>query len=154
MAHEFFSLDGPKTKKAVDKIETAFQEAVKDGDAHPFNVLASFLISRGFFSLEQVIEKYWGHKFQKNIIPKMEKIYAFLKKNKCTEKNKRQFNDMDDHVWMMPSKTTKVVCHSMQSSNLIYIWDTQFSLLDNFTKNCLLKKVVMILKEMKNSKRL
>jgi hypothetical protein len=126
MNHEFFSLDGPKTKAAVDSLEATFQETVKSGEVHTFNVLASFLISRGFFSLEQTIEKYWGHKFQKNIIPKMERIYAFLKKNKITEKNKREFNDMDDHVWMMPSKTTKVVCHSMQSSNLIYIWDRQF----------------------------
>ena len=126
MIHEYFELDGPKTKAAVDKLETAFQEAVKDRSVHSFNIIASFLISRGFFSFEQTLEKYWGHKFQKNIIPEMEKIYAFLKKNKYTEKNKREFNNMDDHVWMIPNKTVKVVCHSMQSSNLIYIWDDQF----------------------------
>ena len=126
MIHEYFELDGPKTKAAVDKLEAAFQEAVKDRDVHSFNIIASFLIGRGFFSFEQTLEKYWAHKFQQKIIPKMEKIYSFLKKDKCIEKQKREFNDMDDHVWMIPNRTFKIVCHTMQSLNLIYIWDKQF----------------------------
>lgn len=117
----------PDTEKAAEELKDNFVQLLKNENIHGFNLLALFFKKGGIYSLESMQERFWGIIFEQEIIPQMNKIYSKLVKEKHTEENQREFNDMDDHVFMIKNKTKKIVCHTMQNENIIYIWNKNTS---------------------------
>ena len=117
----------PDTEKAVEELHDKFMQLVQNENVHVFNLMALFFKKRGIYNLESMQDRFWGIIFEQKIIPQMNKIYSKLVKEKHTEENRHLFNDGDDCVFMIKNKTKKIVCHTMQNENIIYIWNKNTS---------------------------
>jgi hypothetical protein len=77
--------------------------------------------SCGHLALQWTVEKYWALRMPA-MMQELNRIYDELLSKKITRNKKVDFNDADDRVWYEPSKPFKVVCHTTQSYNFLYIW--------------------------------
>lgn len=116
-----------ETEKAAEELHDKFMQLLQNENVRVFNLMALFFKKRGIYNFEAMQARFWGIIFEQEIIPQMNKIYSKLVKEKHTEKNRHEFNDMDDHVFMIKNKTKKIVCHTMQNKNIIYIWNKDTS---------------------------
>jgi hypothetical protein len=114
-----------KEEEARQAALAAFQKAFNVNDTIEVStVLAQYLNSAkscGHLALQWTAEKYWALRMPA-MMDDLNRIYAELVKQKITEKKKIDFNDGDDHVWYEPSKPYKVVCHTTQNTNFLYVW--------------------------------
>lgn len=73
--------------------------------------------------LEWMVEKFWGLQTPKLMV-ELNKCWEGLVKKRHTEKKKFDFNDCDDKAWYMPCRTHRVMCHTSQNFNHLYVWET------------------------------
>lgn len=111
-------------KAAQDKAVAAVRAAV-DADDTSFvsSVLADVLSGAkcGRLALEWVAERFWALRMPP-VLDQLNRIYGKLVADGVTETKKIDFNDLDDAVWYEPSDKYKVVVHTMQNRNFLYIW--------------------------------
>jgi len=110
-------------QEAIDKaVKTTIRAC--DGKARLDEVLARVLNQHSCPSLylEWVSDKFWALQMPA-LLNDLNRIYDELVKRNITEKNKTDFNDMDDRVFFFPNKESRVIVHTGQSFRHIYIWD-------------------------------
>lgn len=86
-------------------------------------VLAEYMSNAkcGHLALQWTLDKFWALRMPP-IIDTLNRLYAKLVKDKITEKKAIDFNDLDDKVWYEPCKDKKVIVHTTQNTNYLYIW--------------------------------
>lgn len=103
----------------------AFQAAFDADDTISVStVLAEYLNSAkscGHLALQWTAEKFWALRMPA-MMDQLNRIYAKLLKDRITEKKKIDFNDADDRVWYEPCRPYKVVVHTTQNYNFLYVW--------------------------------
>jgi hypothetical protein len=76
----------------------------------------------GSLHIGWALDKFWGLKVAETM-PKLQKIYDEAVKRNYTRENNLSFNDMDDKLFVMPHDQYCVLCHELQSSNYVYVWE-------------------------------
>lgn len=107
-------------QKAVQAFRAAFNP---DDTIDVSTVLAEYMKDAkcGHLALQWAIDKFWALRMPA-IMDNLNRIYAKLVKDKITEKNAISFNDSDDKVWYEPCRGKKVLVHTTQNTNYLYIW--------------------------------
>lgn len=71
------------------------------------------------------LDRFWAQQIEDLVMPQLERIYAELEKRNADKKNKINFNDADDDVFFLPHQNHKVVCHTSQNFNFIFVWEKE-----------------------------
>ncbi len=87
-----------------------------------------FTESCGYLHLKWMQEKYWAKVCKKIIIPALIRIHDKLVDKNITEDNKFSLTFADDTYCFIPTKSEdrKVIYHTLQSYNLLYVIDKRF----------------------------
>jgi hypothetical protein len=116
-----------------DKNEEAADQIVQilHGKHNAGNVLAAVFqrISCPTLYMEWTANRYWGNYCRKYVLQALERVYDQLVKEKHTEKKPRNYNDGDDNLWYVPDPKKdgrRIIIHTSQNINLIFIWDGKF----------------------------
>lgn len=72
--------------------------------------------------LEWTVENFWGLQTPKLIV-ELDKLYEKCVEVGHTEENKFNCNDGDDNLWYIDHKQYKVLVHTSQNRNHLYVWD-------------------------------
>lgn len=75
----------------------------------------------GDLTLKRLAECYWGLRMP-SLLADLDRIHAELLKRQIVGSRARQFNDLDDAVWAEPHPTLRIVCHTDQNRNWLYVW--------------------------------
>ena len=115
-----------KNEQAADQIVQILQ-----GNHQANNVLAAVFqrISCPALYMEWTVDRYWGNYCRKYVFQTLERVYNQLVKEKHTEKNPRNYNDSDDNLWYVPDpkkEGRRIIIHTSQNTNLVFIWDGNF----------------------------
>jgi len=114
--------------KDVEESAAKIVEILDGKRAHP--VLASVFnsIKCSTLYMEWTVNKYWGNYVNKYVLQSLERIYNQLVKEKHIENNPRNYNDGDDNLWYVPDteRNRRIIIHTSQNTNLIFIWDDNF----------------------------
>jgi len=114
---------GDKNEQAADQIVQILR-----GNHAANNVLATVFqrISCPTLYLEWTVDRYWGNYCRKYVFQTLDRIYDQLVKEKHAEKNPRNYNDCDDNLWYVPDPKKdgrRIIIHTSQNTNLIFIWE-------------------------------
>lgn len=72
--------------------------------------------------LEWVVEKFWGLQVPKLMV-ELNKLYDECVRVGHTEENKFNCNDGDDNLWFIPNTQYKILIHTTQNRNHLYVWE-------------------------------
>lgn len=75
----------------------------------------------GPLALEWTADRYWAGRMP-GLLNTLDAVHARLVSAGVTEARKVVFNDLDDAVWYEPSAADKVLVHTTQSRNFLYVW--------------------------------
>lgn len=125
---------GENNAKVADQILKILSNQVEQilrGNHNANNVLAAVFerISCSALYMEWTVNRYWGNYCRKYVLQTLERVYNQLVKEKRTEKNPRNYNDCDDNLWYVPDPKKdgrRIMIHTSQNTNLIFIWDGKF----------------------------
>ncbi len=71
----------------------------------------------GSLAIEWLAERYWSHQMPA-VVASLNRLYGRLRR----QKSPLTFNDLDDKLWVEPDVEKKVLVHTTQSQNYLYIW--------------------------------
>jgi hypothetical protein len=104
----------------------AFQKAFSADDTiNVSTILGQYLQDGkcGALALQWTAEKFWAMRMPA-MMDQLNRIYDELVRRKISsEKKSRDFNDGDDRVWYERHNSYKVVCHTTQNYNFLYVWE-------------------------------
>lgn len=72
--------------------------------------------------ISEVIDSYWSSIVKNTAIPNFIEIYKELVNKKYTENNPHCFNDADDSIYYIKSKSKKIVVYTTQNKKFLFIY--------------------------------